>query len=47
MMAVCRRYLGAGPDAEDALMEGFMKVFPKSIALKRMEVLRDGYAESW
>lgn len=28
-MAVCRRYLGPGPDAEDALMEGFMKVFAK------------------
>ncbi|RXK51030.1 RNA polymerase sigma factor [Aquirufa rosea] len=29
MMAVCKRYLGVGPDAEDALMEGFMKVFGK------------------
>jgi RNA polymerase sigma-70 factor (ECF subfamily) len=29
MMAACRRYLGNGPDAEDALMEGFMKVFSK------------------
>ena len=29
MMAVCKRYLGIGPDAEDALMEGFMKVFSK------------------
>jgi RNA polymerase sigma-70 factor (ECF subfamily) len=29
MMAVCRRYLGQGPDSEDALMEGFMKVFSK------------------
>ncbi len=28
-MAVCRRYLGQGPEAEDALMEGFMKVFSK------------------
>ena len=28
-MAVCRRYLGQGPDTEDALMEGFMKVFSK------------------
>jgi len=29
MMAVCKRYLGAGPLAEDVLMEGFMKVFTK------------------
>jgi RNA polymerase sigma factor (sigma-70 family) len=29
MMAVCRRYLGNGPDAEDTLMESFMKVFSK------------------
>jgi len=29
MLAVCRRYLGQGPDTEDALMEGFMKVFSK------------------
>lgn len=28
-MAVCRRYLGQGPESEDALMEGFMKVFAK------------------
>ena len=28
-MAVCRRYLGNGPDAEDTLMESFMKVFSK------------------
>ena len=29
MMAVCKRYLGSGPLAEDVLMEGFMKVFMK------------------
>lgn len=29
MMAICRRYLGNCPEAEDALMEGFMKVFSK------------------
>lgn len=29
MMAVCKRYLGTGPLAEDVLMEGFMKVFTK------------------
>ena len=29
MMAVCKRYLGSGPLAEDVLMEGFMKVFTK------------------
>ena len=29
MMAVCKRYVGAGPLAEDVLMEGFMKVFTK------------------
>lgn len=29
MLAVCKRYLGAGPLAEDVLMEGFMKVFTK------------------
>ena len=29
MMAVCKRYLQVGPDAEDALMEGFMKVYSK------------------
>ncbi len=29
MMAVCKRYLGAGPLAEDVFMEGFMKVFTK------------------
>ena len=29
MMAVCKRYLGTGPLAEDVLMEGFMKVFSK------------------
>lgn len=29
MMAVCKRYLGNSPDAEDTLMEGFMKVFSK------------------
>ena len=29
MMAICKRYLGEGPMAEDALMEGFMKVFSK------------------
>lgn len=28
-MAICTRYLGKGPDSEDALMEGFMKVFSK------------------
>ncbi len=28
-MAVCRRYLGNGLDAEDTLMESFMKVFSK------------------
>lgn len=29
MMAICKRYLGSGPEAEDAVMEGFMKVFTK------------------
>jgi len=29
MMAVCKRYLGTGPLAEDVFMEGFMKVFTK------------------
>ena len=29
MMAVCKRYLGVGPLAEDVFMEGFMKVFTK------------------
>ena len=29
MKAICHRYLGAGPLAEDVLMEGFMKVFTK------------------
>lgn len=29
MMAVCKRYLGNSPDAEDTLMEGFMKVYTK------------------
>lgn len=29
MMAICKRYLGPGPEAEDVLMEGFMKVFTK------------------
>lgn len=29
MMAICIRYLGKGPDSEDALMEGFIKVFSK------------------
>ena len=29
MMAVCKRYLGAGPLAEDVFMEEFMKVFTK------------------
>ena len=29
MMAVCKRYLGSTPLAEDVLMEGFMKVFTK------------------
>jgi len=29
MMAVCKRYVGVGPLAEDVLMEGFMKVFTK------------------
>jgi RNA polymerase sigma-70 factor (ECF subfamily) len=42
MMAVCRRYLGPGPDAEDALMEGFMKVFAK------VETFNDsGSFEGW
>jgi len=42
MMAVCRRYLGVGPDAEDALMEGFMKVFTKIDSFKE-----DGSFEGW
>jgi RNA polymerase sigma-70 factor (ECF subfamily) len=29
MMAVCKRYLGNSTDAEDTLMEGFMKVYTK------------------
>lgn len=29
MFSVCKRYLGNGPDAEDVLMEGFMKVYTK------------------
>lgn len=41
-MAVCRRYLGVGPDAEDALMEGFMKVFSKIDSFKE-----DGSFEGW
>ena len=28
-MAVCKRYLGNSTDAEDTLMEGFMKVYTK------------------
>jgi RNA polymerase sigma factor (sigma-70 family) len=29
MFSVCKRYLGNSPDAEDVLMEGFMKVYTK------------------
>ena len=29
MKAICKRYVGVGPLAEDVLMEGFMKVFTK------------------
>ncbi len=42
MMAVCRRYLGTGPEAEDTLMEGFMKVFAKIDSYKE-----DGSFEGW
>ena len=47
MMAVCRRYLGSGPDAEDALMEGFMKVFSKIDSFQEDGSFEGWYVESW
>lgn len=42
MLAVCKRYLGNGPEAEDTLMEGFMKVFTKIDAFQEQ-----GSFEGW
>jgi RNA polymerase sigma-70 factor (ECF subfamily) len=42
MFSVCKRYLGNGPDAEDALMEGFMKVYSKMDSFQNQ-----GSLEGW
>ena len=42
MKAICKRYLGASPLAEDVLMEGFMKVFTKIDLFKEQ-----GSFEGW
>ena len=42
MKAICKRYVGVGPLAEDVLMEGFMKVFTK------IDLFKDqGSFEGW
>ena len=42
MKAICTRYVGVGPLAEDVLMEGFMKVFTKIDLFKEQ-----GSFEGW
>ncbi len=42
MKAICKRYVGVGPLAEDVLMEGFMKVFTKIDLFKEQ-----GSFEGW
>jgi RNA polymerase sigma factor (sigma-70 family) len=42
MLAICRRYLGDEMEAEDAMVEGFMKVFDKINSFKL-----EGSFEGW